>query len=154
MLNYSEIEKTVAGLGYELLIAKRDRSGVIHLTIDTAQGAGRGVGSVDCSKVSEHLSFVLPTEGVSYSRLEVSSPGPQRPLTKPAHFARFCGSSCEVRLVQAREGRRNFRGEIASSTADCVELLIDNESQRFTWDEIALARLCRSKHSLPANRRR
>lgn len=148
------IAKTVAGLGYELLGARRDRAGVIHLTIDAGEGSAAGIGSADCARVGEHLSYLLPVEGVAYRRLEVSSPGPRRPLTKPAHFARFRGSACKLRLKQPREGRGNFTGTIAAVASSYLQLSVDGATENFDFDEIAAASLCAPPTRPPQSKRR
>ena len=67
----------------------------------------------DCERVSHQLSHVLAVEDFDYARLEVSSPGLDRPLRKPAHFERFAGCRVSVRLKRPLEGRRNFEGVLS-----------------------------------------
>lgn len=100
------IERTLAGMGYELVDVEYAQNGLLRVYID----APSGISLDDCEKVSRQLSRVLEVEGVDYARLEVSSPGLDRPLKKPADFERFAGADVSVRLRRALEGRRNFEG--------------------------------------------
>lgn len=100
------IERTLAGMGYELVDVEYAQNGLLRVYID----APPGISLDDCEKVSRQLSRVLEVEGVDYARLEVSSPGLDRPLKKPADFERFAGADVSVRLRRALEGRRNFEG--------------------------------------------
>lgn len=100
------IERTLAGMGYELVDVEYAQNGLLRVYID----APSGISLDDCEKVSRQLSRVLEVEGIDYARLEVSSPGLDRPLKKPADFERFAGVEVSVRLRRALEGRRNFEG--------------------------------------------
>lgn len=100
------IEHTLAAMGYEVVDVERGQRGVLRVFIDSASG----ITLDDCEKVSRQLSYVLGVEDVDYARLEVSSPGLDRPLRKPADFDRFAGSEVSVRLREPFEGRRNFDG--------------------------------------------
>ena len=79
-----------------------------------------GVDLALCERVTSHLRDLL----VNYS-LEVSSPGPRRPLTKPEHFGRFIGRRARVRTSTAREGRRSFTGELVGATDSEVTVASD-----------------------------
>lgn len=103
------IERTVAGMGYEPVDVEHAQQGLLRVYIDLAGGSG-GITIEDCEQVSRQLSHVLVVENVEYSRLEVSSPGLDRPLKKPADFERFAGERITVRLRAPLEGRRNFEG--------------------------------------------
>ena len=100
------IERTLAGMGYELVDVEYAQDGLLRVYID----APSGIALDDCEKVSRQLSHVLAVEDVDYARLEVSSPGVDRPLKKPADFERFAGAEVNVRLRRALYGRRNFEG--------------------------------------------
>lgn len=107
------IERTVAGMGYELVDVEIAGAGLLRVFIDvTGDRAVQGdpVRVEDCERVSHQLSHVLTVENVDYARLEVSSPGLDRPLKKPADFERFVGAEVSVRLRQPLKGRRNFAG--------------------------------------------
>ncbi|MBF2734511.1 MAG: ribosome maturation factor RimP [Betaproteobacteria bacterium AqS2] len=137
------IDSSITGLGYELLEAKRDGRGVLHVVIDAAV-AGEPVGSADCDRVCKHLGYLLPAEGVDFSAIEVSTPGPERPLTKPEHFTRFRGARATIRLRAARDGRSSYTGTIAASDGDQVVLAAEEPAgeQAFSYAEIQAARLC------------
>lgn len=110
----SVIETTVAGLGYELVEVERAAGGLLRVTIDhpfTAP-APRFITVDDCERVTRQLQHVLEVEGQAYERLEVSSPGLDRPLKSAADFARFTGEQVEVTLKLPFKGRKRFRGEL------------------------------------------
>ena len=88
------IERTLAAMGYEVVDVERGQQGVLRVFIDSPSG----ITLDDCEKVSRQLSYVLEVEAVDYARLEVSSPGLDRPLKKPADFERFAGSEVSIRL--------------------------------------------------------
>ena len=70
----------------------------------------------DCEKVTRQLQHVLEVDGCAYERLEVSSPGLDRPLKKAADFARFAGQQVEVTLKLPFKGRKKYRGELQMQT--------------------------------------
>lgn len=141
------VEQAVAGLGYELLEAKRDRRGALQVTIDSAGGSAP-VGSADCDKVCQHLNYLLPAEGVDVSAVAVSTPGPDRPLTKPEHFQRHRGARATIKLRAAREGRSSYTGTIGACDAEQVVLAAEaapdapEAEHAFSYADIAGARLC------------
>lgn len=107
------IERTVSGMGYDLVDVEQAAGGLLRVFIDVAgERAERGetIRVEDCEQVSHQLSHVLTVEDVNYARLEVSSPGVDRPLKKQADFERFEGAEVAVRLRQPLKGRRNFEG--------------------------------------------
>jgi ribosome maturation factor RimP len=105
------IERTVEGLGYEFVDFERAGGGLLRVTLDAPEAQG-GVGLDDCEKVSRQLTRVFEVEGVDYDRLEVSSPGLDRRLSKPRDFARFAGQQVQVQLAEPVEGRRRFKGRL------------------------------------------
>jgi ribosome maturation factor RimP len=116
-MSWSEaLERTVTGLRYDLVDVERSAGGLLRVTIDRvpgesyATGAGEFVLVEDCEIVTRQLQYVLEVEGVDYARLEVSSPGLDRPLRKPADWARFVGEEVEVTLREAFQGRKKWRG--------------------------------------------
>ena len=117
------VERTVTGLGYDLVDVERAPGGLMQVFID--HPAGRfPVGSPsefitvdDCERVTRQLQTVLEVEAVAYERLEVSSPGLDRPLKKPADYVRFVGEEIEIALKQPFEGRRKFRGVLTAADA-------------------------------------
>lgn len=105
------IERTVEGLGYEFVELERAGGGLLRVTLDAPQTPG-GVGLDDCERVSRQLTRVLEVEGVAYERLEVSSPGLDRRLSRPRDFARFAGQQVLVQLVEPVDGKRRLRGRL------------------------------------------
>ena len=88
------IEQTVSGLGYQLVEVDRSAGGLLRVTIDLPWQAGQPEQFIqveDCEKVTRQLQFVLEVEGTAYNRLEVSSPGIDRPLRSENDFLRFVG---------------------------------------------------------------
>ncbi|MBI3523581.1 MAG: ribosome maturation factor RimP [Betaproteobacteria bacterium] len=104
------IEQAVTGLGYELVdFETSPRARLLRVFIDAPQG----VNIDDCAGVSQHLSRLFVVENVDYDRLEVSSPGLDRPLKKAVDFERFSGQSAQLRMRLPVNGQRNFSGTLA-----------------------------------------
>jgi ribosome maturation factor RimP len=110
------IEQTVAGLGYELVDIERLGRGLLRVSIDRVAGrvypggAGEFITVDDCEIVTRQLQYALEVEGADYARLEVSSPGLDRPLRTEADFARFCGQAVTVALKEPFQGRKHYAG--------------------------------------------
>jgi ribosome maturation factor RimP len=135
------IEKTVSGLGFELVDIERSARGrVLRVFIDKEDKAG-GVDVEDCAQVSQQLSRVLTVENVDYDRLEISSPGLDRVLKKPADFVRFAGSEINLRLRLAVNGRRNFNGVLQGLRDGRIRLSIDTGELELDLGDIDKARL-------------
>jgi ribosome maturation factor RimP len=118
MSQHTAIETTVAGLGYELVAVERAPAGLLRVTIDhpaVEGGPERFITVDDCERVTRQLQHVLEVEGLAYERLEVSSPGLDRPLNSAADFRRFLGEQVEVTLKVPFKGRKRFRGELMSA---------------------------------------
>ena len=117
MSQHADIETTVRGLGYDLVEVERAPGGLLRVTIDhpAAAGVARFITVDDCEKVTRQLQHVLEVEGTAYERLEVSSPGLDRPLKNAADFARFSGEQVEVTLKVPFKGRKRFRGELLAN---------------------------------------
>ena len=94
------IEQTVTGLGYDLVDIERTTGGLLRVTIDMpyVAEAEQFINAEDCEKVTRQLQFVLEVEGAAYSRLEVSSPGIDRPLKTEKDFERFVGELIDITL--------------------------------------------------------
>ena len=113
---HSTIERTVTGLDYELVDVERSAAGLLRVTIDRLPahsypgGDGESVTVDDCERVTRQLQYVLDVEGVAYQRLEVSSPGLDRPLKRPADYERFAGHEVQITLKAPFQGRKNYRG--------------------------------------------
>ena len=109
------IETTVSGMGYELVDVEQAERGLLRVYIDfLPEDAEKGSITVeDCGKVSHQLSHVLMVEDVNYSRLEISSPGLDRPLKKLSDYVRFAGQEAIVKLRLPMPGaanRKTFQG--------------------------------------------
>jgi ribosome maturation factor RimP len=132
------LETTLAGLGYELVDMERSgRGGLVRIFIDKPGG----IKLEDCATVSNHLTRVLTVENVSYERLEVSSPGLDRPLKKARDFERFAGQKVRVKLRVPQEGQRNFTGVLKHTRAGRVELEVDGKAVAFDLANLDRARL-------------
>ena len=123
------VEQTVGGLGYDLVEIERSAGGLLRITIDLpwvkpAQdtvAVDQFVNVEDCEKVTRQLQFALEVDGVEYKRLEVSSPGIDRPLRHVQDFERFVGQIVDLTLkapIGAAAGstvnanRKKFRGTL------------------------------------------
>ena len=132
------LDSTVAGLGYELVELERSGKGaLLRIFIDKPGG----VSVDDCAVVSHHLSRVLAVAGVSYDRLEVSSPGLDRALRKRQDFVRFAGQKARVKLRVALEGQRNFTGILHAVNDGKLELEVDGRLLAFELSNLEKARL-------------
>ena len=111
------LERTVPPLGYELV----DWEGapgatLVRVFIDKPGG----VTVDDCARVSNHLTRLFAVENVDFGRLEVSSPGLDRPLRKAADFERFAGQEAELRLAEPIANAKKLRGVLRGCTGDAV----------------------------------
>ena len=147
------VETTVTGLGYELVDAEKGAGGLLRVFIDVPPSQGpldapRAVTVDDCERVTRQLQHVLEVEGCAYERLEVSSPGLDRPLKKAADYARFVGEQVEVTLRLPFKGRKKYRGELGERDGGWRLLLeagggadADQRALDFALDEVREARL-------------
>lgn len=119
----SVVERTVTGLGYELVDVERVGGGLVRVTIDRVAGDPRGEFVVvdDCERVTRQLQHVLEVEGLDYGRLEVSSPGLDRPLRKEGDFRRFAGETVALTLREPFRGRKRFQGVLLAPAGDAAE---------------------------------
>ena len=133
------IEPVVAGMGYELVELQSANGGrMLRLFIDKPGG----IGVEDCAAVSRQLSRVLEVEGIEYDRLEVSSPGLDRPLRKGSDFARFAGHKADVRMRRPdATGRRRFIGVLRGADEGSVALELEGQTVRLALDDVERARL-------------
>ncbi len=122
------VEQAVTGLGYELVDIERSAGGLLRVTIDLPWEPGQQafVNVEDCEKVTRQLQYALEVEGVDYRRLEVSSPGLDRPLRTQKDFERFAGELVDVTLKApvgaagagvVAANRRKFRGRLERAQA-------------------------------------
>ena len=125
----TEIEARLAGAEpeVELIACERVAAERLRLTIDHPGGVDLAL----CERVTGHLRELLVDYG-----LEVSSPGPRRPLTKPEHFRRFLGRRARVRTREARDGHKSFTGELLGATEEEVTVAADTGVVSIPYGEI------------------
>lgn len=131
------VETTVNGLGYELVDCERCGRGLLRVFIDKPEG----VTVDDCQVVSNQLTRLFVVENVDYDRLEVSSPGLDRPLKKEADFVRFAGEKAQLKLRMALAGRRNFVGVIGKVSDGILQLEVDGNQVAIELSNLDKARL-------------
>jgi len=142
------VEQTVAGLGYDLVEIDRSAGGLLRITIDMPWDAGqaeeRFVNVEDCEKVTRQLQFALEVEAVEYKRLEVSSPGIDRPLRGEQDFVRFTGEMIDITLKapmgaaaqgQVSANRKKFRGRLERAEAVLVDGVEGVAGWQIVWSD-------------------
>ncbi|MDK9704405.1 MAG: ribosome maturation factor RimP [Sulfuritalea sp.] len=143
------IETTVAGLGYELVeFETSPRARLLRVFIDrpeSAQAEKSGISVEDCAAVSNQLSRVFMVENIDYDRLEVSSPGLDRPLVKAADYRRFAGQDVQIKLRVPVGNQRNFSGVLEGlqeeGGVEMVSLRVNETLHQFPFGNIDRARL-------------
>ena len=111
------LSRTVPALGYELVdwdMSARTR--LVRVFIDKPQG----VDVEDCARVSNQLTRLFAVENVDFARLEVSSPGLDRPLTRLADYARFAGEEAQLTLMAPIDGAKRIKGIVRGTEGDNV----------------------------------
>ncbi|MBR0564853.1 ribosome maturation factor RimP [Azoarcus sp. L1K30] len=132
------VEEVVNGLGYELVDLELSPKGrLFRVFIDIE----RGITVDDCATVSNQLTRVFEVENVDYDRLEVSSPGLDRPLKKLADFERFAGHEIQLRLALPIGNQRNFVGVLQGVRDSAVVLTTDKGEMLLPFDDVEKARL-------------
>lgn len=140
------VEQTVAGLGYDLVEVERSAGGLLRITIDLPWSAPEAstqpavaeqfVTVEDCEKVTRQLQFALEVDGVEYKRLEVSSPGIDRPLRHEQDFLRFAGEVIDITLKaplgaaaegQVNANRKKFRGTLERAESGGWQIVWSDE---------------------------
>jgi ribosome maturation factor RimP len=152
----SAVERTVTGLGYELVDTERTAGGLLRVYIDKPADAGLpgGIPAAvpaqhfitvdDCEKVTRQLQHVLEVEGCAYERLEVSSPGLDRPLKKAADYARFAGEQIALTLKLPFQGRKKYQGELQAAEPGWKIVFNEGQAQTvlgFALEEVKEAHL-------------
>ena len=141
------LERTVDGLGYELVsVELSNRGRMLRIFIDKPMAGPQDAGATgitvdDCARVSNQLARVLEVEDIDYDRLEVSSPGLDRPLKKEADFARFAGEQARLTLRVPVAGRRNFTGVMRAVAEGKLQLEIEGGMVSIELANIDKARL-------------
>jgi ribosome maturation factor RimP len=132
------LEPTLAGLGFELVDTQvSNRGRFVRIFMDKPGG----ITVDDCAAVSRHLSHLLEVEGVDYDRLEVSSPGLDRPLRRPADFVRFAGQRVDVKMrVADAQGRRRFVGLLRGMEGAAATVEVDGVPVALQVDGMERAR--------------
>ena len=120
------IAPTVVGMGYELVRVYMSKGGTLQVMIDRADGTSIDV--EDCATLSRALSAVLDVEdpiSTAYT-LEVSSPGIDRPLTRPKDYQRWAGHLARLETAEPIAGRRRFKGTLLGVEGDLVKLRLED----------------------------
>ena len=136
------VEQTVTGFGYELVEIERSAGGLLRITMDLPWTPGQPEQFLtveDCEKVTRQLQYTLEVEGIEYKRLEVSSPGIDRPLRQEKDFERYLGQLIDVTLKaplgsaaagQVAANRKKFRG-----TLERVNDELGQPSWQIVWSD-------------------
>ena len=138
----ARFEPVLLGLGFELVeveFAPGPGGGTLRVYIDSAEG----IDVEDCADVSHVLSDLLDADDPFPGRysLEVSSPGTDRVLRTPEHFARFVDNRVKVELLAPRDGRKRYTGMLRRTDGESIEMDVDNFSVSIKLAEISRARL-------------
>lgn len=132
------LDNTLAGLGYEMVDLERSpKGGLLRVFIDRPGG----ITVEDCALVSNHLSRLFAVENVNYERLEVSSPGLDRPLRKASDFERFAGQKAKLKLRVPVDGQRNFVGILREGAEGKIGLEVDGRVLNLELGNVDKARL-------------
>ena len=152
------LERTLSGLGYGLAdFNLSNHSRMLRVFIDKLhddplQTSGN-VTLADCEAATRQLQRVLAVEGIEYDRMEVSSPGLDRKLRKPADFIRFAGHEAEVRLREPVNGRRRVVGGGRQVIGDQVEIEVNGVRMLLALENLDKARLV-PKYAMQGRRSR
>jgi ribosome maturation factor RimP len=142
----ARFEPVLKGLGFELIeieFAPGPGGGTLRIYIDKPPEAEQGIDVEDCAAASHVLSELLDAEDPFPGRysLEVSSPGTDRVLRTPEHFARFVDNRVKVELLAPRDGRKRYTGMLRRTDGESIEMDVDNFSVSIRLAEISRARL-------------
>ena len=132
------VEQVVSGLDYEFVDFETSPQGrLLRVFIDIP----RGITADDCATVSNQLTRVFEVENVDYDRLEVSSPGLDRPLKKAADYERFAGQPIQLRTRMPVENQRNFKGVLKGLSDGVVVVEAESGELSFALGDVEKARL-------------
>jgi ribosome maturation factor RimP len=132
------LEMTVPGLGCELVDCEMSARGrLLRVLIDKPGG----VDVEDCARVSNHLTHVFTVENIDYDRLEVSSPGLDRPLRKASDYERFSGQEAQITLREPLDNARRFKGVLRGVSGDSALVETDGRVRAIPLTGIERARL-------------
>lgn len=144
------VEKALAGMGYDLVDLEQAGRGLLRVFVDFPASGSDGVSITveDCGKVSHQLSHLLTVENVNYERLEVSSPGLDRPLKKLGDYVRFAGQEAVVKLripMPQAANRKSFQGVLHAPEGETLKLEFEGKEGsamlEFTLADVDKARL-------------
>ena len=138
------IEETVAGLGYDVVDIENTPK-ILRIYIDTLN-ADSNINIDDCVTVSNQLTRIFEVENIEYNRLEVSTPGIDRPLKKYSHYIKFIGHEACITFRQTFENKKRYTGIILQPKNDQTLCLQVENNQvifviDFTIDEVEKAKL-------------
>jgi ribosome maturation factor RimP len=124
-------------LGYELVDLEISARGMTRVFIDKPEG----ISLQDCERVSHQLTRLFTVEGVNFERLEISSPGLDRPIKKQADFVRFRGQKVQLKLRVPLNGRKNFVGVLGELQDELLQLDVDGVLVAIDLSNLDKARL-------------
>ncbi|WP_018150403.1 ribosome maturation factor RimP [Leeia oryzae] len=130
------VENTLTGLGYELVDMVATPRGGIQLFIDRLDTTSGGVTIEDCVKVSNQLTNLFLVENINYERLEVSSPGLDRPLKKASDFERFAGKKVKVKLRVAIDNHKRLTGKLKGLQDDVLTVEVDGRDWSIPMNQV------------------
>ncbi len=132
------LDKTIPGLGFELVDVEYTPAKLIRVFIDK----DGGITIDDCEIVSNHITKLFLVEEIDYNRLEVSSPGLERPLRKLQDFTKFIGKLVKVKTCEVINQQKVFEGTIAEVDGETIKLNVDGSlSVSIEFSNISRARL-------------
>jgi ribosome maturation factor RimP len=131
------VETTLTGLGYELVDLEVSGRGLMRVFIDKPEG----ISLEDCERVSHQLTRLFTVENVDFERLEISSPGLDRPLKKAADFVRFHGQKAQLKLRVPLNGRKNFVGVLGELQDGVLQLDVEGSLVAIELSNLDKARL-------------
>ena len=144
------VDQTVKGLGYDLVDLERSARGLLRVFIDRQPGRAYLTGDSefvtvdDCEQVTRQLQYALEVDGAAYERLEVSSPGLDRPLKSDADCERFSGQEVSVTLKLPFQGRKVWKGVLQRADSGWSLEFHDGKQEQtfgFVLGEVREARL-------------
>jgi ribosome maturation factor RimP len=141
------IERQLNLLGFELVcleVGREGRDSILRLFIDHLDPAKGGITLDHCVEANDGLVGWMDVEWPSLredTSLEISSPGLERPLTKPEHYRRFEGRLCRIQTAAPLAGQKRFKGWIHGSTHDSVTIEEDGQLKTVPLGAIQKARL-------------
>lgn len=132
------LESTLQGLGYELIEVERlAHNKLLRIFVDKEGG----INIDDCVAISNHLSRLFAVENIDFGRLEVSSPGLDRPLRKESDFLRFNGETVKLKLRVPIQGQRNFVGVLRETNNGIIKIEVEGKLLDLELSNLGKARL-------------